>query len=301
MTTLTHSAIGPAGSVRVPGHHIRLGYAIWAEWVKLRSTRSTWICLGLIFVVGLGLDVLITIVTANAWNPGATQDRLQYDPVRTAQAGMLVAQFIVGVLGVLMVTGEYSTGLIRTTLSSVSHRWSALRGQGHRARRGADGGQRGDGGHVELREPSNPARTRGKVVAHDSPALQATSKFIPVLSMTNPAVLRATLLVGVYITLLGLCGLALGFALRSTAGAMSVFVSVLLVVPVVTSMLPASIASHFNAYLPSALGSSMMVVTLRHNACGGDFFGPWTATAVLAGYALVLLAIGTTRLVARDA
>lgn len=301
MTTITHRAIGPAGSVRVPGHHIRLGYSIWAEWVKLRSTRSTWICLGLIFVVGLGLDVLITIVTAHAWNPGATQDRLQYDPVRTAQAGMLVAQFIVGVLGVLMVSGEYSTGLIRTTLSSVSHRWMTLVSKVIVLAAALLVVSEATAFTSSFVSRAILLGSGGKVVAHDSPALQATSKFIPVLSMTNPAVLRATLLVGVYITLLGLCGLALGFALRSTAGAISLFVSVLLVVPVVTSMLPASIASHFNAYLPSTLGSSMMVVTLRHNAYGGNFFSPWTATAVLAGYALILLAIGSTRLLARDA
>lgn len=293
--------IAPAGTLTVPGHHVRLWHAIRAEWVKLRSTRSTWVCLGLVVVVGVGLGVLITLVTAGAWKTGDMQDRTQYDPVRTAQAGMLVAQFIVGVLGVMAVTGEYSSGLIRTTLSSVSHRWTILV-----SKVVVLAATLMVVGEATAFTSSFVSRMillghGGRVVAHDSPALQATSKWIPVLSLSNPAVLRATVLAGVYITLLGLCGLALGFALRSTAGAISLFVGVLLVVPIVATMLPASISSHFNSWLPNTLGSAMMIVTLRHNAYGGDFFAPWTATALLAGYALVLLALGATRLMARDA
>jgi hypothetical protein len=301
VTTVATRPIGPAGTVTVPGHHVRLWHAVRAEWVKLRSTRSTWICLGLIVVVGVGLDVLITFVTANAWNAGSTQDRLQYDPVRTAQAGMLVAQFIVGVLGVMIVTSEYSSGLMRTTLLSVSHRWTILVSKVI-----VLAGSLLVVGEATAFTSAFVSRAillghGGKVVTHDSPALQATSKWIPVLNLSDPAVLRATLLSGIYITLLGLCGLGLGFALRSTAGAISLFVGGLLVVPIVANMLPSSISSHFNSWLPNTLGSSMMIVTLHHNAYGGNFFGPWAATAALGGYALVLLALGTARLMARNA
>ncbi|MDE3064465.1 MAG: hypothetical protein KGJ36_02210 [Acidobacteriota bacterium] len=301
MTTVTAGPIGRAGTATVPGHHVRLWQAVRAEWVKLRSTRSTWISLGLIMAVGVGLDVLITIVTANAWNGGGLQDRLQYDPVRTAQAGMLVAQFVVGVLGVMTVTGEYTSGLMRTTIASVSHRWTILASKAIVL------------ATTLLVVGEATAFTSGlvsrlillgrgaRVVAHNTPALQATSRFIPVLPLTDPGALRATVLSGVYITLLGLCGLALGFALRSTAGAISLFVGALLVVPIIANMLPASISAHFNAWLPNTLGSAMMIVTLHHNAYGGDFLNPWAATAVLAGYALVLLTLGAGRLLARDA
>ena len=116
----------PLGSHRPPGHHSRLACALRAEFIRLRSLRSTWICLVLIFVIGVALSALIAVVTAHAWNQGGRADRLQYDPVRTAQAGVLLAQFIAGVLGALVITGEYSSGLIRTTITSLQHRYQVF-------------------------------------------------------------------------------------------------------------------------------------------------------------------------------
>jgi hypothetical protein len=264
--------------------------------------RSTWICIALIVLVSVGLSVLISIVTAHAW-PGAgnSQDRLQYDPVRTAQAGVLVAQFIVGVFGVLAISAEYSSGLIRTTLMSASHRVSVLT-----AKVVVLAGVLLCVGEVTAVISSFVSRAvllanGGVAVATDSPALQATSKMIPVLSLSNGSVLRATLLVGVYVTLLGICALGLGFLLRSTAGSISIFAGVLLVLPIVTAILPQSVTSSFSAYLPNNLGSAMLVVTLHHNAYGGSFLAPYTAVAVLGLYTAILLGLGAWRLIRADA
>lgn len=289
-------------SANAPGRHLRLYRQVHSEWIKLRTVRSTWVSLLLIVVISVGLSALISYVTANAWTPTASlQDRLQYDPVRTAQAGVLVAQFVVGVLGVLFISSEYSSGLIRTSLSAVTHRVNVLVAKaivltitllvtGETAAFSSS-----------LVSRAMLLSHGGRVVAADSPALQATSRYIPVLNLTSPGVLRATLLAGVYVALLGLCGLGLGFILRSGAGAISLFVGVLLVVPIVTAMLPQSISSHFNAYLPNTLGSAMMVVTLRHNVSGGTFLSPGVATSVLALYAVILLVAGAWRLTRTDA
>lgn len=285
-----------------PGHHIKFYQQCRAEWTKLRSVRSTWVSLGLIVLISLGLSALISLVTAQAWTPSASlQDRLQYDPVRTAQAGILVAQFVVGVLGVLIVSSEYSTGSIHTTLSSVTHRPSVIY-----AKALVLSVTLLVVGELTALASSFISREvllshGGRLVSHDSPAIQATSKFVPVLSLSAPGVLQATLLAGVYITLLALCALGLGFLLRSTAGAISLFVGVLLVLPIIVSMLPQSITSHFNAYLPNSLGSAMMVVTLRHNAYGANFLSPLNAFLVLSAYALVILGAATYRLVRSDA
>jgi hypothetical protein len=301
MSTLTLTR-PPTGSITVSGHHVRLYQQVRAEWVKVRSVRSTWVCLALIVLIGVGLGVLISFVTASAWaGSGSMQDRLQYDPVRTAQAGMLVSQFVVGVIGVLAISSEYSSGLIRTTLSSVSHRISVLV-----AKVLVLSGLLLGAGEATAIISSFVSRAvllshGGVAVATNSAAFQASSKFIPVLSLSNGSVLRATLLSGVYITLLGLCGLGLGFILRSTAGAISLFVGVLLVLPIVVAMLPTSVSAHFNSFLPNNLGSAMMVVTLHHNAYGGIFLPPYQAMSILALYAAVLLGFGAWRLMRADA
>ena len=283
-----------------PGHHVRLLAQVRAEWIKMRSIRSTWVCLLLIFIIGVGLSVVISIVSASAWKSGGA-DRLQYDPVRTAQAGVLVAQFIVGVLGALSITGEYSSGLVRTTLTSVTHRWNVLV-----AKVLVVGGVLFVVGELTAFASYFVSRVMllshgGRVVATDSPLHQDVSKYIPVLNLSSPGVLRATMLAGVYLVLLGLGGLALGFLIRHSAGTISVYVGLLLVVPVVVQLLPTSISAHFNSYMPNTIGSAMLVVTLRHNAYGGTFLGPTVATTLLGGYVIVLLLAGLWRLERSDA
>jgi hypothetical protein len=290
-----------AGEVKVPGVHVQLFCQIKAEWIKLRSVRSTWICLVLIIVVGVGLGALISIVSANAWSQGATPDRLQYDPVRTAQAGVLVAQFVVGVIGVLCITSEYSSGLIRTTLTSATHRVTSLV-----AKVIVVSAVLFVTGEITAFISYFVSRALllshgGKVVPIDSTAIQVHSKFIPVLDISSPGVLRATILVGVYITLLGLLGLALGFLIRHSAGAISIFVGILLVLPIIVQLLPSSVSSHFNSYMPNTLGSAMIIVTLHNNAAGGTFLGPVVAAALLAGYVVLLLGLGAWRLLRSDA
>jgi ABC-2 type transport system permease protein len=282
------------------GYHLRFFYQMRAEWVKLRSVRSTWVCLGLIILLGVGLGGVISFVTASAWAGGGA-DRLQYDPVRTAQAGVLISQFCAGVLGALFVTGEYSSGLLRSTLSAVSHRGSVLLGKacvltlvlllaGEVSAFGSYFFSR----WILLRHG-------GVLVLRNSVALQLHSAKIPVLSLSAPGVVRATLLVGVYVALLGLLGVGLGFIMRSGAGAIATYVGVLLIIPVIVSLLPSSASGYINEYLPSTLGSAMLLVTLHHNAYGGNFVGPLAGAGILTGYALLVVGLGWWRLSNGDA
>ena len=271
-----------------------------AEWVKTNSLRTTWVCLGLVVVISVGLGALISWVSATSWVGGSLSDRLQYDPVRTAEAGTLVAQFVVGVLGVLLVSTEYSSGLVAVSLSALRCRGTLMS-----AKLFVTGVLVLVVGEAVAFSSYFVSRAvllgrGGKVVLHDSASLQLHSHYIPVLALSDPGVLRATAMAGVYLALLSLLGVALGFMLRSGAGAISLFVAVLLVSPIVVQLLPSGIGSHVNPFLPTNLGSGMMVDVLSHNAYGGNFLSWDSALGWLMLYVVVASGLGLWRLVRSD-
>ena len=109
LAAIDHGRAGLSGQLR-------------SEWTKLRSVRSTWVCLVIVVVAGIGLSALVTDVEAGRWGTLGLADRATFDPVRFSQTGTFLSQFVVGVLGALVVTSEYATGSIRTTLSASSRR-----------------------------------------------------------------------------------------------------------------------------------------------------------------------------------
>ncbi|NED81341.1 ABC transporter permease, partial [Streptomyces sp. SID11233] len=90
-----------------------------SEWTKIRSVASTVWTLGLAFVVTLGLGVLISVVTSNDFDSMSREDRITFDPTFISFAGMGLGQLAMIVFGVLVVSNEYSTGMIRTSLAAV--------------------------------------------------------------------------------------------------------------------------------------------------------------------------------------
>ncbi len=101
-----------------------------SEWTKLRSVRSTWIALVVVVVAGVGLSALVSNIEAGRWGSLGLVDRAQFDPVRFSQTGEFISQFVVGVVGALIVTSEYATGAIRTTLATLPRRTTVLAGKG---------------------------------------------------------------------------------------------------------------------------------------------------------------------------
>jgi len=252
--------------------HGRAGLAnqIRSEWTKLRSVRSTWICLAVIVVGSIGLSALVSNV--------------------------------VGVLGALVITSEYATGSIRTTLSTTSRRTTVL---------AAKLLVIGAVVLVVSEVTSFASFFTGQVVllAHGGKALpagstiidQVRSSTIPVVSITSAGAARAVFLAGVYLLLLTLLACGLGFILRHTAGAISAFVGILLVLPLVVDILPSSFSSSFERYLPSNLGLAMVVVTTRKTDFAGVLLTPWAAAGLLALYTAVVIVVATVLLVRRDA
>jgi ABC-2 type transport system permease protein len=288
----------PADQRGRAGWRLSLG----SEWTKLRSVRSTWISLVVIVVAGIGLSALVSNIEAGRWASLGVADRAQFDPVRFSQTGEFISQFVVGVLGALIVTSEYATGSIRTTLATVPRRMTVLAAKGTVVAAAI---------FVVSEVTAFLSFFVGQAVlsAHGGRTLpagstivtQVKSSVIPVVGITDAGAARAVFLCGIYLTLLSLLAFGFGFILRHTAGAISTFVGVLLVIPLIIQVLPSSINQPIEKFLPSNLGLAMIVVTTRKTDFAGVLMTPWMAAAILLLYTVVAVAIGAWVLVRRDA
>jgi ABC-type transport system involved in multi-copper enzyme maturation permease subunit len=251
---------------------------VLSEWTKLRTLRSTVFSLLTAVLLLIGFSVLAASVIAANWPPPSAEDIRTFDPVGVSLAGRFFAQLALGVLGVLVVTGEYSTGMIRATLTAVPKRLPVLWAK------------------VLVYGVTCLALSLVSVlVAFFVGQAILSSKDIEA-SFGDPGVARVVFGAAFYLTGVGLLGLGLGASLRNTAGAISALFGLLFVVPIVVHFLPASWNDAIAKYLPSNAGQ---VVTFVHP--DSDSLGPWTGLLVFFLYAAVALVLAGVSLVRRDA
>jgi len=203
--------------------------AIRAEWIKLRSVRSTYLILLSAIGLGLGLGFLDTSSVSHHWATMTAADRAGFDPVGDSFAGLVFAQLAFGVLGVLAVGTEYGTGMIRTTLTAMPRRGIVFAAKGFVV------------GALSL--------VVGEALSFGSFLLgQATlaSSHLNV-SLGDPSVLRAVVSAGLYLGVVALVGYGVGAVLRHTAGAVSVMFAVIFLA------WPAARALETWSYLPDRL------------------------------------------------
>lgn len=117
----------------------------------------------------------------------------------------------------------------------------------------------------------------------------------PRATLSSPGALRAVAGIGLYLCVVGLLALGTAVVVRHTAGAISAYVGVILVLPIIVSALPGSLEYQIERVLPLEIGSAII------NNPSPDAFGPWTGLLILCGYTAVILALGTVLLVRRDA
>jgi len=249
-----------------------------SEWIKFRSVRSSVMGVVVFFVLTLGLGGLISWAVRSHWNTTSQLDKLTFDPVSTSLAGILFAQFAVGVIGVLFITSEYSSGSIRTTLAAVSNRTRLV--------------------SAKIVVLILSIVVVSEVVCFATFLVgQAVFKgVVPTASLGTADVLRSVLLAGVYLTLLTVIGFSLGLIVRHSAACISIFVTILLIVPIVFAFLPSSWQDSYEKYLPSELGRSMMSPFAPANDLGA-----WHALLLLLAYVVVAFVVGLTMMIRRDA
>ena len=279
MSAVTGTRLAPAPAAQAPAAAagpVTQARVVRAEWAKLRALRSTWWCglTAVVLIIGLGAAIAGSGAPyhVSAGNPAATG-------VSAALLGVLFAQLVLGVVGVLAFSGEYGTGMIRATLAVVPARlpvlWAKL---------------------IVLAGLVLPVTLLCAVADFFTATAIESSRGGSAISLSGPGVLRTVAGAALYLTVVVIIALALGALLRRTAAGLSVFAAVFFVVPIVVGALPHDITG-FAPYLPSNAGGVLWgnPLTTAHA------LSPWTGFAVLCGYAVTLTALAAWRLRRRDA
>jgi ABC-2 type transport system permease protein len=249
-----------------------------SEWTKLWSLRSTRWSLLVSVIAMAGLGIVFGAVQMAHWSGMSAHDRATFDPVDTALGGWHIAQLAIGVLGVLVISGEYSTGMIRSTFGAVPKRLPVLV-----AKTGVY--------CAVVFALMLPAALVSFFVTQ-----AIVSQHHVQTTIGAPHVLRAIVGDALFLTITGLLGLALGFLVRNTAGGIAAFAGVMFVQPGISAILPNSWGDSVNPYLPLRAGTEMLTL---HPDPGS--LGPWTGMLLFLGYAAAAMVVAAWLLVRRDA
>ena len=250
-----------------------------SEWIKVRTLRSTWWTLFVTLFIVVGLGTLFSAVHAHRFvQPGSDDLEVIRDPTQVSLRGIYLGQLALGVLGVLVVSGEYATGMIRASLTAIPHRWPVLAAKAVVVAAVT---------FVVAEAAAFAAFLLGQA-ALSSTHYQA--------NLSTPGAVRACIGAGVYLTIIALLGVGLGFILRSTAGGIASLVGIVLILPLLAQALPSPYSTDVSKYLPLSAGTQIISVHQDSSA-----LSPWTGIAVAAAYALTALVAGLYVLQRRDA
>lgn len=265
-----------------PGRGTGFGRLLLSEWTKIRSVRSTIWTLIIFVVVTIGFTTLFTWLTASNWTgPQAAQRNatVAADPVSfILGAGLGLGQLAIAVLGALLITTEYSTGVIRASLLAVPKRTPMLAAKA-----------------VIF---AVLILVLGEIISFGAFFIGSSilHSHVPV-SLSDPGVARAVTGSGLYLAVLGLFALAIGALIRHTAGGISTVIGVVFVLPILSGLLPGSWGAHINAYLPVQAGT--MIGHAHQQA--SDLLSPWEGFGVFCLWTAALLVAAAYLLNRRDA
>jgi ABC-2 type transport system permease protein len=255
--------------------------AIRSEWTKIRSVRSTYWTLAVLVIVGIGLSAAICAATASNFTHIGAGQNLGFDATsRSLTAFVELGQLVLMVLGALVMTAEYSTGMIRTSLASQPRRGTVYLAKGIVFAVMA---------LVVSLVTSFIAFFVGQLLLH-STGHSAT--------LSDPNVLRAIVGSALYVTVIGLLAYAVGAIIRHTAGTIAAMVGILFILPLIVEVLPASWTNDIGRWLPGSAGQVLLATV---NQGGTNLFSAWPQFAVTVGYTAILLIVGAILFRKRDA
>jgi len=276
------STIAPtfASSVQ-PDHRPGIVGVARSEWTKIRSLRSTSWTFFATAVLTIGLGSLFSLGRTSGRESGRDPLTANFNAAGFAFNAMFLSQLAIGVLGVLIITAEYSSGMIRTSFTAVPQRGSLL-------------------------------AVKATVFALVTFVVSALTTFATFfasqailnrgtlnlgVSITSPHALRIVIGAALYLTVCALLGVALGALLRSTAAAITALAGLLFILPILMNFLPVS--WHRDAiaqWLPSNAGMQIIEKTTQPLQ-----FSPWVGLAVFAGWVALAFAAALVLLRRRDA
>jgi len=257
---------------------LSLGSVIRSEWIKFRTVRSTLTGVFVMFILTIGLGALIAWATKSHWNTVSAAQQVTFDPVSTSLIGVVFSQFAIGVIGTLLITSEYASGLIRTTLGAVPKRLMLVSGK------------------LVVLITSMLVVTEVACFAAFFVGQSIFSGVVPTASLSSASVMRAVIFAGLYLTILSVVSFSLGLIVRHSAATIGIFVTIVLILPLISLAIPESWRVHILKFEPSELGSAMTSVVTP----SGDFSA--SKSLILLGiYAIVVLGAGTFLFRRRDA
>jgi ABC-2 type transport system permease protein len=254
---------------------VTLGRTINSELIKFRTLWSC-VLVSSVSVVGMIAIGWVGSYFTNAdWAHLRPRELARFDPIVTSMNGYNMAELAVGTLGVLLVTGEYTTGMIRATLTAVPTRlpvlWAKL---------------------IVYTALNLVLMTVASVVSFvGGQALLGSHG----TTLTADGAVRVVVATALYLTLVGVLGVAFGALVRNTAGGIAALFGVLLVLPVIIGVLPSSWQDVIGQFLPSNAGQAALAVKLDPSA-----LPPWTGMALFGGYVIVAVAAAAMLLKRRD-
>ena len=260
------------------------GGTLRSELTKIRSVRSTYWTLAAMIVITIGISALLSWgrIQDYASQPAVVQAhealRIRSRATEFSMFGLILGQLVIAVLGALTITSEYSTGMIRTSLTVMPRRGTVYAAKA-----------------VVF---TAVALAAGLVTSFGSyfigQAIFATQHLNS--SIGQPGVLRAVVGGGLFLAVCGLLSYGIGALLRSTAGAITASVALLFVLFVLSGFLPGSWAVHVDKWIPFNAGGAIW-----ENLSGASMFSPWVGFGVFCAYAAVAVVAGGILFRARDA
>ncbi len=227
----------PAGGL--PGLKVTQLRVIRSEWTKFRSLRSSKIVVFVAAAVIVGMAAIIAAVINSQWDKISPDGRKAFNPAVTPMAGVGLAQLAFGVLGVLFISGEYATGMIRSSLTAVPQRARFFLGK-----------------LVVLTGVVGTTALVAVVTAFQLAQWMWTKHHIQT-HLGAPGTLRPVLGAALYLMLISMFAMGLGVLLRHTAAAItSAVVALLFLAPTVIGFLPAGIGATVTELLPAQAGAA---------------------------------------------
>ena len=298
MSTTTQHPGAHAGAFESSsgGAHLGFGGVIASEWIKFRTVRSTVWTLSITLILMVGLSLLVAFGVTSAMDSShMTAADAGTDGAGIVTFGYLIAQMIVAVLGVLSITGEYSTGMIRSTLAAVPRRLPALWAKA-----------------LVLSVATAVVSIVGVGLAYlvTQPMLSSHGLAVDLGDRTTQRILLGCVL---YLVAIAMLGFALGAVLRHSAAAISTVLGVMLLLPVLVLLIGnwVSWVRDLSPYLPTTAGERIMSTSTAVQAgpsgsgsgsgSGPTPLAPWTGLGLLAGYVVAVLTLAAVMLRRRDA
>ncbi|WP_433179606.1 ABC transporter permease [Actinoallomurus sp. CA-150999] len=276
--TKRHGEVRPQGDRR-PRRGAMFLHCLKAEWIKIRTMRSTvYIVLGTL-AIGVGLAALNGTSAGREYATMTAADRAAFDPLATSLRGYLLAQITLGLLGGLAITSEYGARTIVSTLAAVPRRARVLAAKA-----------------AVLMAVTLPVGLLVSLSGFLVGQAALAGAGAPHLYLSDPSALRGILGGGLYLMLAGLFGLAIGTVLRSTTATVTTLFGTMLIVQAFAPALPGALGDWVTKYWPPIAGGQ--IITGHHDPA---LLAPWAGLAVMASCVAKLLMTAFVAFRKRDA